>query len=156
EVLAERRAVKEFFAGFLPMRVCYDLGQVQRARGHLDAAAATYRQALDTAGEDSSQTALTGPAHVGLAQVLYEPNEPARPIHPARRGVTLCRHLAFPPSLATGLAVVVRIRQAQGDADGALEAMGEAGQAGLSPQVIAVLNPVPSQRARLLLAQGDV
>jgi LuxR family transcriptional regulator, maltose regulon positive regulatory protein len=34
--------------------------------------------------------------------------------------------------------------------------MGEAGQAGLSPQVVALLNPVPSQHARLLLAQGDV
>src|SRR5262250_2358260 len=58
--------------------------------------------------------------------------------------------------MAAGLAVVARIRHAHGDAAGALEAMGEAGQAGLSPQVIALLNPVPAQRARLLLAQGDV
>ena len=36
----------ESFAGFLAMRVCYDLGQVQRAQGNLDAALATYRQAL--------------------------------------------------------------------------------------------------------------
>jgi LuxR family maltose regulon positive regulatory protein len=34
--------------------------------------------------------------------------------------------------------------------------MGEAGQVELSPQVVALLNPVPAQRARLLLAQGDV
>ena len=74
----------------------------------------------------------------------------------ATRGVTLCRQLTFTQSLATGLAVVARIRHAHGDAAGALEAMGEAGQAGLSPQVIALLNPVPSQRGRLLLAQGDV
>ena len=64
--------------------------------------------------------------------------------------------LAFTPPLATGLAILARIRQAQGDAAAALEAMGEAGQVELSPQVIALLNPVPSQRARLLLAQGDV
>ena len=57
--------------------------------------------------------------------------------------------------MAVGLAVVARIRQAHGDAAGAMEAMAEAGQAGLSPQVAALLNPVPSQRARLLLAQGD-
>jgi len=63
EVLADRRAAGALFAGFLPMRVCYDLGEVQRARGNLDAARATYRQALDTFGE-SSQIALTGPAHV--------------------------------------------------------------------------------------------
>jgi LuxR family transcriptional regulator, maltose regulon positive regulatory protein len=156
EVLAERRAAAtDFFAGFLPMRACYDLGEVQRARGNLDAALATCRQALEEAGE-SSQTALTGPAHVGLAQVLYERNELTAALDHATRGVKRCRQLTFTQSLATGLAVVARIRHAQGDAGGALEAMGEAGQAGLSPQVAALLNPVPSQRARLLLAQGDV
>src|SRR5271169_3581925 len=155
EVLAERRAVGALFAGFLPMRVCYDLGEVQRAQGNLDAALATYRQALDTFGE-SSQTALTGPAHVGLAQVLYERNDLTAALDHATRGVTLCRQLAFTLPLAAGLAVVARIRQAHGDAVGAREAMGEAGQAGLSTQVVALFNPVPSQRARLLLAQGDV
>jgi ATP/maltotriose-dependent transcriptional regulator MalT len=34
--------------------------------------------------------------------------------------------------------------------------MDEAGQVELSPQVITLLNPVPSQRAQLLLAQRDV
>jgi LuxR family maltose regulon positive regulatory protein len=151
EVLAERRAVGAPFAGFLPMRVWYDLGEVQRAQGNLDAALATCRQALDAFGE-SSQTALTGPAHVGLAQVLYERNELTAALDHATRGVTLCRQLAFTPALATGLAVMARIRHAQGDAAGALEAMGEAGQAALSPQVITLFNPVPSQRA-VLLAQ---
>jgi LuxR family transcriptional regulator, maltose regulon positive regulatory protein len=155
EVLAERRAAGEFFAGFLPMRACYDLGEVQRAQGNLDAALATCRQALEAAGE-SSQTALTGPAHVGLAQVLYERNELTAALDHATQGVALCRQLTFTQSLATGLAVVARIRHAHGDAAGALAAMGEAGQAGPSPQVITLLNPVPSQRARLLLAQGDI
>ena len=48
------------------------------------------------------------------------------------------------------------IRQAQGDPGGALEAMGEAGRTALGPGVTGLLNPVPAQRARLLLAQGDV
>src|SRR5713101_7871321 len=154
EVLAERRAVGALFAGFLPMRVWYDLGEVQRAQGNLDAALATCRQALDTFGE-SSQTALTGPAHVGLAQVLYERNELTAALDHATSGVTLCRQLAFTPALATGLAVMARIGHAHGDAAGALEAMDEAALAGLSPQVITLFNPVPAQRARLLLAQGD-
>ena len=144
-----------FFAGFLAMRVCYDLGQVQRARGNLDAAQATYRDALGTADE-SSQPPHLGIAHVGLAQILYERNELAAALDHATRGVTLCRQLAFTPSLATGLAVMARIRYAHGDAAAAQEAMTEAGQAGLSPQVAALLGPVPSLRARLLLAQGDV
>jgi LuxR family maltose regulon positive regulatory protein len=145
-----------FFAGFLAMRVCYDLGQVQRARGHLDAALATYRQALAVAGESSREPPHLGLAHVGLAQVLYERNELAAALDHATRGVTLCRQLAFTPPLAAGLAIVARIRHAHGDTAGALQAMGEAGQVELSPQVAALLNPVPSQRARLLLAQGDL
>jgi LuxR family transcriptional regulator, maltose regulon positive regulatory protein len=153
EVLAERRAAGQ---GFLATRVWYDLGQVQRAQGHLDAALATYRQALDTAGDGSGQPPHLGMAHVGLAQVLYEQGKLDAALDHATRGVTLCRQLAFTAPLAAGLAVVARIRQAHGDAAAALEAMGEAGQVELSPQVIALLNPVPSQRAWLLLAQGDV
>jgi LuxR family maltose regulon positive regulatory protein len=155
EVLTERHAPGEFFEGFLPMRAGYDLGEVQRARGNLDTALATYRQAFEAAGE-SHQTAITGPAHVGLAQVLYERDELTAALDHATRGVTLCRQLTFTQSLATGLAVVARIRQVQGAVTAALEAMDEAGQVELSPQVVALLNPVPSQRARLLLAQGNV
>jgi ATP/maltotriose-dependent transcriptional regulator MalT len=151
-VLAERRAADEFFAGFLAMRACYDLGEVQRAQGNLDAALATCRQALESAGE-SSETADAGMAHVGLAQVCYERNELTAALDHATRGIALCRQLAFTTPLATGLAMLARIRHAHGDAAGALAALGEAGQAGLSPQLIALLNPV---RARLLLAQGDV
>jgi LuxR family maltose regulon positive regulatory protein len=156
DVLAERRAAGEQPSeDFLAMRACYDLGEVQRAHGDLDAALATYDQALDTAGENR-QMPLTGLAHVGLAQVLYERNELTTALDHATQGVTLCRQLAVTWPLATGLAVVARIRHAHGDAAGALEAMGEAGQVELSPQVITLLNPVPSQRARLLLAQGAV
>src|SRR3984885_2771131 len=145
----------EFFAGFLAMRVCYELGQVQRAQGNLDAALATYRQALEGAGESSPPLYL-GLAYVGLAQILYERNELTAALDHATRGGTLSRQLAYPPPQATGLAIVARIRHAQGDPAGALEAMGEAGRTGLSPQVIPLLNPVPSQRVGLMLAQGDV
>ena len=153
EVLTERRAAGE---GFLAMRVCYDLGQVQRAQGNLDAALATYRQALDTPGEVSSQLPHLGIAHVGLAEVLYERDELAAALDHATLGVALCRQLAFTPPLAAGLAIMGRIRQAHGDAAAAIAAMSEAGQVELSPQVAALLNPVPAQRARLSLAQGDV
>ena len=46
------------------------------------------------------------------------------------------------------------IRQATGDPAGALEAITEAGQA--APGPAGLLNPVPAQQARLLLAQGDL
>ena len=155
EVLAELRAAGQFFAGFLAMRVCYDLGEVQRAQGNLDAALATYRQALEEAGE-SSQTAITGPAHVGLAQVLYQRDELTAALDHATRGVTLCQQLPspsrWPPAWlswpGSGTRRVTR--------PGPGRRSDEAGQAGPSPSVTGLLNPVPAQRARLLLAQGDV
>src|SRR5581483_4129094 len=148
EVLAERREADAFFAGFLAMRADYDLGEVQRALGNLDAALATCQQALAAADESSA-----GMAHVGLAQIRYERNELTAALDHATQGIALCRQLAYKTPLGTGLATLARIRQAQGDPAGALAALDEAGQLELSPQVIAMLNPV---RARLLLAQGDV
>ena len=153
EVAAERRAAGE---GYPAMRVCYDLSQVQRAQGRLEAALGTYQHALEVTSAASSQLPHMGMAHVGMAGLLYERDEMAAALDHATRGVMLCRHLAFTQPLAAGLAILARIRQARGDAVGALEAMGEAGQVESSPQVVALLNPVPSWQARLLLAQGDI
>src|SRR5215469_5196201 len=155
DVLRHVEGGAEFFAGFLASRVRYDLGEVQRAQGDLAAALATSRRALDRAGE-SSQPAYAGVAHVGAAQVLYERNELTAALDHATRCVGLCRDLAFALPLAIGLTVVARIRRVHGDASGALEAMSDAERVELSPQVIALLNPVPARRARLLLAVGDV
>jgi len=154
EVVAERRSAGE---GFLAMRACYDLGLIQRAEGRMDAALATYRRALETdAGPAGDQQPFLGMAHVGLAGVLYERGDLAAALDHATRGVTLCRQLAFTQSLATGLATLAQIRQAQGDAAAAAAAMDEARQVEVSPQVVALLNPVPSLWARLKLAHGDL
>jgi LuxR family maltose regulon positive regulatory protein len=153
EVVAARRAVGE---GYLAMRVAYDLGQVQRAQGRLSAALATYRQGLETIGEGSAQLPHVGMAHIGMAEVLYERDElPAAERHATQR-VALCQQLAYTQPLATGLGILARIRHAEGDPASALEAIGQAQRIPLSPQVVALHNPVPVWRARLLLASGEV
>jgi LuxR family maltose regulon positive regulatory protein len=153
EVVAARRAAGE---GYLAIRVAYDLGQVRRAQGRLGAALATYREGLETTGEAGPQLPYVGMAHIGLAEVLYERDElPAGHRH-VTQGLALCQQLAYTQPLATGLGLLARIRQAQGDLAGALEAIGEAERIPLSPQVVALHNPVPVWRARLLLANGEV
>src|SRR5262249_8822415 len=62
-LVAERRAAGE---GYLAMRVCYELGQVQRAQGCLGAALHTYQQELRAAGGASQQPPFAGMAHVGV------------------------------------------------------------------------------------------
>lgn len=71
-------------------------------------------------------------------------------------GLSMCRKITETQALGTGLATLARIQQAEGDPAGARAAMAEAERAGPSPAVAALLNPVPAQRARLLLPQGDV
>src|SRR5262249_61543714 len=91
-----------------------------------------------------------GRAHIGLAEVRYERDELAAAHEHATQGVVLCRQLAITQPLATGLAILARIRQAQGDAVGALDAIRQAERVKLSPQVPTLHNPVPAWRARRL------
>jgi len=135
----------------------YQLGQVQRAQGRLDAAAETYQKTLDIAAESGPPPAPpAGPAYVGLAEVAYQRNELDSALRQVAEGIALCRQFLYPAPLGTGLVTLAWIRQAQDDPGGALEAMGEAERTGLGAGVTGLLNPVPAQRARLLLAQGDV
>ena len=131
----------------------HDLGQVQRAQGRLDAAAGTYQQALEvTAPPGRPALPAAGIAYVGLAEVAYQRNELDTALRHLTEGLALCRQLNFTQPLATGLATLAWIRQAGGDPGGAREAMEEAGRAAPGPAVTGLLNPVPAQRARLLLA----
>ena len=133
------------------------LGQVQRAQGRLDAAHGTYQRTLAiTAPPGGPAMPGAGAAHVGLAEVAYQRNELDSALRHITEGVPLCRQFVYTPPLASGLATLAWIRQADGDPDGALEAMGLAELAAPGQDVTVLLNPVPAQRARLLLAQGDL
>jgi LuxR family transcriptional regulator, maltose regulon positive regulatory protein len=134
----------------------YELGQVQYARGRLDAAVRTCEQALETAartGQPASPAA--GPAYAGLAELAYQRNELDSALDHAERGIALCRSFVYTMPLAAGLATLAWIRQAGGDPAGALAAMDEAVRATPGPPP-GLLNPIPARRARLLLAQGDL
>jgi LuxR family maltose regulon positive regulatory protein len=135
----------------------HGLGLVQRDQGRLEAALATYREALAVAAEpDEPAPQLAGVARVGIAGVLYERDELDAALEHATDGIALSRQLAYTPPLANGLVTLAWIRQAQGDQAGALDALGQAERIQLSPAVIGLLNPVPAERARLALGQGDV
>jgi LuxR family maltose regulon positive regulatory protein len=141
----------------LAASACHFLGQVQRAQGRLDAALGTYQQALEIAAPPG-QAAMpaAGIGYVGMAEVAYQRGELDAALRHVTEGITLCRQLNWTQPLATGLVTLAWIRQAKGDPAGALEAIGEAERAAPGPAVANLFNPVPAQRARLLLAQGEV
>jgi LuxR family maltose regulon positive regulatory protein len=132
------------------------LGPIQRAQGRLDLSVETYQQMLDvTAMPDRPVGPAASTAHVGLGIVAYQRNELDAALHHLTEGLRLCRQFGNPDSLAAGLATLAWLRRAQGDVPAALDAMAEAERVS-DPTVVDLLNPVPAERARLLLSQGDV
>ena len=132
----------------------YELVLVRRAQGRLDAAVLTCQRALDALVTSGRPPPAAGPGYVGLAEIAYQRDELDLALRHAIEGIALCRQFVHTTPLASGLATLAMIRQATGDPAGALEAITEAGQA--SPGPAGMLNPVPAQRARLLLAQGNL
>lgn len=137
--------------------VAHYLGQIQQARGNLDAALETYDQvfALDVkhTGPDAP---AAGVAHVGMAQVAYRRDDLDEARRHAREGIARCRQFVDTQALAVGLSTLALVNQAENDPAGAREVISEAMRVGPGAEVVDLLNPVPSCQARLLLAQGDV
>lgn len=135
----------------------HHLGQIQRAQGRPDAALRTYGDTLELATpRDRPALPAAGAALVGLAEVHYLRGELDDALRCVSEGIPLCRRLTYTQPLANGLAALAWIRQATGDAAGALDAIAEADQVAPGSQVADLLNPVPAKRARLLLANGDL
>ena len=132
----------------------YSLVLIRRAQGRLDAARLTCEQALDSLVRSGRPPPAAGPGYAALAEIAYQRDELDLALRHATEGIALCRQFVYTAPLGGGLAALAMIRQATGDPAGALEAITEAEQA--SPGPPGLLNPVPAQRARLLLAQGDL
>jgi LuxR family transcriptional regulator, maltose regulon positive regulatory protein len=132
------------------------LGQIQRAQGRLGAARETYQQATEiTAAFRQAAAPTAGTGHIGLAEIAYARGELDTALRHVTEGIARNRELVYTPLLATGLTILAWIRQAEADPAGALDAMDEAARLAPDPAMASLLNPVPAERARLLLAQGD-
>ena len=120
------------------------LGMMHSAQGRLSAAADTYRRGLEIDTKTGSPLPpVLGIAHVGLAEIMRERDDLGAALHYATEGITLCEQLTHRQPLAAGLAALACIRQARGEGEVALEAMGAAEKVGLSPRVVDLFNPVP-------------
>lgn len=152
-VIAARQADGQPQMATRPLSV---LGQVQQAGGRLRAAEQTYRRGLAMLTmPDRPPPSSAALQHVGLAEVLRQQGNLDAALQHATAGIELCRLLAGAQPLAAGLATLAWVRQALGDPAGARAAADEAVQAVQNDEVVALLNPAPSERARLLLAQGE-
>ena len=133
------------------------LGHIRFAQGDLDAAQEAYGELLKiTEFRSGTSSPVAGIGHVGLAEIRYQRGDLAGARAALAAGLPLCRQLSDKQALATGLAILAWIKQAEGDHSGALAAMTEAEQSGPDPAVADLVGPAPAQRAQLMLARGDL
>jgi LuxR family maltose regulon positive regulatory protein len=136
---------------------CITLGDIRRAQGQLGDAMRTYQWALDLAAPKPGAEPLRGTAdmHTGMAGVLLERDDLAAAAEHLAVSHRLGEHNGLPQNPYRWRVVMARLREAEGDLDGALELLDEAVRvyAGdYSPNV----RPVPAVRARLRLRRGEL
>jgi LuxR family maltose regulon positive regulatory protein len=135
------------------MTSCWLLGQAQRTRGALSAALRTYQDGLRLATVGRRVSPFhAAEAHIGIAQALYERNELDRALAHVTEGIELSRQMVEFRLPAVGLTSLAWIRRGMGDRDGAVEAMDAAWRMEASTGIAGMVNPVPAERARFLLA----
>ncbi|MGH8938797.1 MAG: LuxR C-terminal-related transcriptional regulator, partial [Actinomycetes bacterium] len=130
------------------------LGDLHVVQGRLGDAMRTYEQALRLAAEQGGQV-LRGTAdmHVGMAALHRERDDLLTATELLLRSRELGDHLGLPQNPHRWRIAMARVREAEGDFDGAVELLDDAERvyAGdFSPNV----RPVPAMRARVWLAQG--
>ena len=146
-------------AGFLAdvLGCCISLGDIRRTQGRLDDATRTYQWALDLTSPQPGAPALRGTAdmHVGLAEVLLERDELEAASEHLAIGERLGEYNGLPQNPYRRRVIMARLREADGDLDGALGLLDEADRvyAGdYNPNV----RPVPAVRARLRIRRGEL
>jgi LuxR family maltose regulon positive regulatory protein len=130
------------------------LADIRIAQGRLREAMRTYEQALQFAAEQVTPVLRgTGDMHVGLSQLHRERND----LHAATQHLLtsqeLGEHTGLPQNPYRWRVAMARVREAQGDLDGALDLLQEAERLYVS-DFFPNVRPVSAMRARVWLAQG--
>jgi LuxR family maltose regulon positive regulatory protein len=116
----------------------------------------TYEQALQRAAEQSGSV-LRGTAdmHVGISEIHRERDDLAAATQQLLRSQELGEHTGLPQNRYRWRVAMARIRQAEGDLDGALDLLNEAERVYVG-DFFPNVRPVPALRARVWIAQGSL
>jgi LuxR family maltose regulon positive regulatory protein len=143
-------------AGFIPDAIngTIALAEIRIAQGRLRAAMHVYEHALQLAREQGDP-ALRGTAdvNVGMSEIECEQDNLVAATQHLLRSKEQGEHTGFPPYPYRWRVAMARLRQAQGDPDGALDLLEEAARLYVSdfyPNV----RPVAALKARIWIGQG--
>ena len=136
------------------------LARVQILQGQLRQAVETYRQALQLADKVTQQSGQAVPAaapvHLELADLLRERNQLDEAAHHLAQGIELSRQWQIlGEDLRNSYVYQARLKQARGDAAGALDAIRQAEQLAQAYRAVPRFgDPIAACRAQLTLAQA--
>ena len=135
-----------------------DLATVDKVKGQLHQAGENYDRAyrwmVDKNGLD---TRVRSAYEVGLADLYYQKNQLNEARAHAIKGIQFCQRFNVPSELVSGYITLMRVCQAEGDVDGALNALRDAEQTmhtsylRLTAKIL-----LRSARVRHWLAIGDI
>jgi LuxR family maltose regulon positive regulatory protein len=133
------------------------LGHVQDSQARLRQALATHRAALDLARNlDDQPGPVIGMAYLGIAEVLYEWNDLDEAWRHVTEGIELLEKGRFISYLLFGHSLKAQIRLAQGDFDGAQQALQQAQQLVQEDDFVYMKAVLSGLRVRLHLARGEI
>jgi LuxR family transcriptional regulator, maltose regulon positive regulatory protein len=130
------------------------LADIRLTQGRLGEAMRTYEQALQRAAEPGGPV-LRGTAdmYVGLSELHRERNDLPAALQNLLRSQELGERNGLPQNRYRWRVAMARIRQAEGDLSGALDALGEAERLYVG-DFFPNVRPVQALRARVLVAHG--
>ena len=130
------------------------LADIRLVQGRLGEAMRTYEQALQRVPEQGGPV-LRGTAdmYVGMSGVHRERNDLHTATQQLLRSQELGEHTGLPQNRYRWRVAMARIRQAEGDLDGALDLLDEAERVYVG-DFFPNVRPVPALRARIWIAQG--
>jgi LuxR family maltose regulon positive regulatory protein len=149
--VASRRAGNTYVA-LLAMRA---LAEIEKLGGHLLRVADLYREALRIA--EAQPSPASGLAHLGMGELLYEWNDLNGAMLHLGLSTDLGKRSGSCDILLPSQAFLALVRQAIGDAEGALEVIQEGERAARSTNPASqILDQLAAFGARVRLAQGDL
>ena len=141
---------------YLPLLATYGVGRLRMVRGRLLEAEKAFRWALRPGiGKGKPRLPVAGWAYLGLGELWREWNDLDAATGHLEQGLELGKWVGTAGPLAITYAVLARVKRAQGDTRGALDALDRARQGDPEPQVRDPLNPLSAYLARAQLEQGD-
>jgi LuxR family maltose regulon positive regulatory protein len=130
------------------------MADIRLVQGRLGEAMRTYEQALRRASEqDGPVLRGTADMYVGMSEVHRERDDLPAATQQLLRSQELGEHIGLPQNRYRWRVAMARIRQSQGDLDGAVDLLDEAERVYVG-DFFPNARPVPALRARAWIAQG--